>query len=395
MKYPACPVLFMCCLVPLTAAGGVQGAAEATGKPIVIGHERTIVSERLGEARTVRVALPDNYAESQVPCGVLYLLDGESLFIQAVGAVRHASPNDVLPMIVVGIDNTERTRDLTPPAGEEQAADFPTSGGSASFRRFLVDELRPMIDAEYRTGSVRVLAGHSFGGLFTAETLLTEPAAFTGYLALSPSFWWNDRAFVKTFTELPVDHGMFDRFAFFGMGEEDGLMNGPFEEVIWGLKRRAPAGFRWKHQIFPGQDHWPAALPALGAGIKEFFSPIREMSTGVMTFAELERKGKEVSAMFGQEIPVGRDAVADASYALNLRGDHDGAIALIDDALKVLTDEPYFYFARANILGGNERYAEAMETLERGIQHFSKAETHGEAVAAMKRSLVEFKGKLK
>ncbi len=389
------PFLLTCFLASLPIASGAQVATQAAGNPIVIGHERTIESKLLGETRTLRIGLPDGYADSKVPCGVLYLLDGESLFVQAVGALRHVGENDVLPMIVVGINNTERTRDLTPPAGETQTADFPSSGGSAKFRRFIIDEVRPWVDSQYRTGEVRFLAGHSFGGLFTAETLLLEPQSFTGYLVLSPSFWWDEKAFIQKFETVPFDHGMFGRFAYFAMGEEDGLMNGPFEEVTWALKNRAPARFRWKREVFPNQDHWPAALPALGAGIKEIFTPIRDMGQGVTTFAQLKENAERASSLFGQSIPLGRSSVSNAVYRLSQRGDTDDALALIDAALEELTDEPYFYYSRANLLGEGERYAEAIETLERGIERFSKDEKHSMPVAWMKRSLVSFRAKLK
>lgn len=393
--------LSLCFLGSIAAVSSAQvgtevpaAAVETKGKPIVLGHERTVESKVLGETRTLRVALPDGYAESKLPCGVLYLLDGESLFIQGVGATRHHSENDVLPMIVVGIDNTQRTRDLTPPAGEAQTADFPSSGGSATFRRFLIDEVRPFIEANYRTNQVRVLAGHSFGGLFAAETLITEPDAFTGYLILSPSFWWNEKALVERLQTVPHDHGMFDRFAFFGMGEEDGLMNGPYEEATWSLKNRAPARFRWARQTFPGHDHWPAALPALGEGIREFFAPLRQMSEGVTTFAELEAKAKGASDMYGETILVGRDAVSSAMRRLGQQGNTEAGLALVDAALVKLTDEPYLFYARADLLGGDERYAEAIATLERGIERFAKDPKHEQPMVWFKRSLTAMKGKL-
>lgn len=381
----------------LTESQPEQTPAEqlgSTGEPIVIGHKLEIESEVLGETRTVRIALPKGYVEFERTCGVLYLLDGETLFVQAVGAMHHRSKDDVLPMIVVGIDNTERTRDLTPPAGPKQMADFPTAGGSAAFRRFLIDEVRPFIEAAYRTNEVRVLAGHSFGGLFAAETLLVEPEAFTGYLSLSPSLWWDDEALVERFKEVPLDHGMFGCFAWFAMGEEAGMMNAPFEAATWAFKERAPKRFRWGRETFAKEGHWAAALPGLGTGLREFMAPIRDIGQGVATFEELQDRATALAETFGEALPLGRDPVIDAVQTLARQGDVDAALAFLDAAIEVQTDEPLLCYMRADILGGEKRFAEAIEAIEGAIERFGEDPKHKMPLVWLRRSLVAMKGKL-
>ncbi|MEM8713450.1 MAG: alpha/beta hydrolase-fold protein, partial [Planctomycetota bacterium] len=354
-----------------------------------------IESKLLGETRRVRVALPRSYDRSKRPCGVLYLLDGESLFVQATGAVRHLVDDDVLPLIVVGVDNVARTRDLTPEARPAQMEDFPAGGGSKAFRRFLVDELRPFIESKYRVGPVRLLAGHSFGGLFAAETLLDEPDAFTGYLILSPSFWWDDDRFVERFESVGHQHGLFERFVWFGIGEEDGPMNGPFERVTWSLRQRAPLGFWWGSRVFHGEDHWHAALPALGAGLKAFMAPIREIANGVKTFEELEARAARVSKTVGVELSLGRAVIGDAARQLSKRGETDASIALLTDAMAKLADEPYFAYARSLALQEAGRYDDAVATLEAALEKFAKDPRHKDAVGPLTETLARMRGKAK
>ncbi|HVT43180.1 MAG TPA: alpha/beta hydrolase-fold protein [Thermoanaerobaculia bacterium] len=69
------------------------------------------------------------------------------------------------------------------------------SGGGAKFSRFLSEELIPLIDRSYRTiPRRRSLMGHSYVGLFTAWTLLTETnGLFDRFLIVSPSLWYDER----------------------------------------------------------------------------------------------------------------------------------------------------------------------------------------------------------
>jgi hypothetical protein len=127
------------------------------------------------------------------------LLDAEWHFTTAAADVEllsecsYARPHPAPRMIVVGVVNTDRNRDFTPTCRPEQAGmKFPTSGGSARFRRFLIEEALPVVDATFRTRPFRILAGWSLGGLFTVDTLLSETPVFDAYLAVSPSLWWDD-----------------------------------------------------------------------------------------------------------------------------------------------------------------------------------------------------------
>ena len=163
----------------------------------------TVASRALGEARSVNVHTPPGYhASSAARFPALYMPDGgldedfphvvhtvDSLI--ALGAIR--------PVIVVGIPNTERRRDLTGPTRvKSDSAIAPRVGGSAAFRRFFRDELIPAVRARYRTTEERAIVGESLAGLFVVETFLAEPVLFDHYVALDPSVWWNGGALVDS-----------------------------------------------------------------------------------------------------------------------------------------------------------------------------------------------------
>lgn len=63
-------------------------------------------------------------------------------------------------MIVIGITNTERTRDFTP-TYDESYNQWGISGGADNFLDFLEKELKPYVKANYSTNNYAIISGHS------------------------------------------------------------------------------------------------------------------------------------------------------------------------------------------------------------------------------------------
>lgn len=170
---------------------------------ITIGTIDNLHSQILDEDRKIWVYVPESnkiFAEQKYP--VVYLLDGEGHFYSVMGLIQQLSQvngNMVLPgMIVVGIANTDRTRDLTPShvSSDPTISDtnfLKTSGGGEKFMSFLEKELIPYIDSMYPTAPYRTLVGHSFGGLTVINSLTNHTRLFNSYISIDPSMWWDNR----------------------------------------------------------------------------------------------------------------------------------------------------------------------------------------------------------
>ena len=164
-----------------------------------IGKKQILHSGLLNEDRSIWIYLPRNIS-SALAAGrkypVLYLLDGESHFTSVAGLVQQFSEvngNTLCPeMIVVGIPNTNRQRDLTP-----THSGVNTSGGGEIFTSFIEKELIPHIDSLYPTAPYRIFVGHSLGGLLVVNALLHHSQLFNAYLAIDPSMWWDNRTILK------------------------------------------------------------------------------------------------------------------------------------------------------------------------------------------------------
>lgn len=157
---------------------------------------------RFVSAREVQVWLPPAYAERpDRHWPVLYLQDGQNVFdALAAGAEwqvdevaqRLALEGSIEPPIIVAVHSgDDRFADYTPWPRQHDGKQ--RGGAAAAYGRYLVEELKPMIDARYRTRPGRAdtaVGGSSLGGLVSMWLLLQHAATFGAGLVVSPSVWW-------------------------------------------------------------------------------------------------------------------------------------------------------------------------------------------------------------
>ena len=255
------PVLFL--------VTGLLSAARAA-EPLVIGDTFTLESQVLGETRRINVyAPPGTLAAGQPPLPVLYMPDGGLAedFLHVAGLVQIGAANGTMrPRLLVGIENTQRRRDLTPPTESERDRQIaPVVGGAAAFRRFLREELMPAIRVRYRVTEERAIVGESLAGLFVVDTLLSEPDLFDTYLAIDPSLWWNDGKFLAAAPARLAALKAEKKTLWLAAAEKDGNAREAHEFAAQ-LQQSASATLRWSFAPFAEESHLtifhPAALRA-------------------------------------------------------------------------------------------------------------------------------------
>ena len=182
-----------------------------SGQPVIV-HGSTqfdMTSEVNGRTYRVFVFKPDAPAPPE-GYPLFLVTDANMTFpIAATLGTTHGFFGGKAPLVVgVGYPADDpvtpflmRNRDLTPPTPVSalkanpmfpppKAEDY---GGSDAFRRFLIEELRPLIAQSYPVDPAnQALYGHSLGGLFALEVLFRHPESFRTYVASSPSVWWNN-----------------------------------------------------------------------------------------------------------------------------------------------------------------------------------------------------------
>lgn len=165
--------------------------------PLTVGE--TITLNALDVERQINVILPPEYhLEPDRTWPVVYMLDGarsQDLLLGAGISSWNSLWGRSQSVIWVGIETKDRQRELLAPTrDDEEIARYPTAGQGAVFRDWVINEVKPLIASRYRTDGDAYLVGESAAGHFVLETWLENPAAFSGYAAISPSLQWDFEA---------------------------------------------------------------------------------------------------------------------------------------------------------------------------------------------------------
>ncbi|WP_167029324.1 alpha/beta hydrolase [Chryseobacterium sp. Tr-659] len=261
---------------------------------IVIGEKQNLFSKVLNENREIWVHLPKTYDDNTINPArypVIYLLDGEINFEYFSGMTDFISRPpyaDIPECIVVGIKNTERTRDLTPTKSEKKSPVNPNvilfadSGGSENFVKFMQEEVKPFINKNYRTQDYSILVGHSFGGLFAINTFLSHPDYFNAYVANDPSLWWDHKVtisrtqqYLEKNKKFPANTSLYVSQA--DNEEQQKNWNSDMTQAIDEFKGiiEKNGSLNYKHSFFEGETHGTVSYQGNYEALKFIFKGFR------------------------------------------------------------------------------------------------------------------------
>ena len=273
--------LFLAFVLALAAAPAVADPATGLQPPIT-------VQSNFVPARTVQVWLPPDYATSKARYPVLYLHDGQNVydtpspFSGKSWEVHRAldrliAANTVRPAILVAVWNTDnRLGEYMPQAAVPKIGAKGDPGSADLFKKlpverakivgdayvkFLVRELKPLIDRRYRTlrGSKdTMLMGSSMGGLISAYAVSRYPKVFGAAACLSTS-WPIGDGFAERWYEAHLPPKTARLYFDYGTGTNDGAIE-PFQRKLDAAA--GPRGGNWISRAFPGAEHSERAWQA-------------------------------------------------------------------------------------------------------------------------------------
>ena len=238
---------------------------------------------QLGRSRRVWIYLPPGYETSRARYPVIYMADGQNVFDDATSFSGEWGVDETLDSlaargaggaIVVAVDHggTHRLDEYDP-----WRATNPRYGGGEgeAYTRFVVETLKPWIDARYRTLPDRThtaIAGSSMGGLISLYAALTRPEVFGGAGVFSCACWIardsvyalarraRPRAgqvprlyFVVGGEETADDEPVHDQEEIVKMLRDNGWPVGSIRALVaedgkhaeWFWRREFPAAYRW------------------------------------------------------------------------------------------------------------------------------------------------------
>ncbi len=298
----------------------------------------TIKSTVLGEDRIILVRTPPGYETNKRSYPVLYMTDGDAHMGHTASTIEFLTQNGRIPdLIVIGVTNTDRTRDLTPAKSSDKDADgklrFPTSGGADNFLKFFETELIPEVEKQFRVQPYRIFAGHSLGGLFAINALITKPGLFNSYVAVSPSLQWENHealkraeTFLKNQTEMKVT-------LFVSIGNEPGAIGEDFDKFKDLLSKSNIKDFEWQAERMMDEDHGSVVLRSHYFGLRKVYEgwlvPDDPKSGAVLGGLKgADAHYKKLSEKFGYAIPTPEDLINRMGYQLLFDNKPDDAIAV-------------------------------------------------------------------
>ena len=166
---------------------------------------KQFASKNLTPKRDIVVLLPPSYFQTKSKSKsypVFYMHDGNNLFDPSLSftgvdwgvdeaCAKLYEQNKIDEVIVVGIYNTvDRNSEYTPFVDPKHGG-----GNGDKYSKFLIEELKPYIDSNFRTKKGRentAIGGSSLGGLISIYVGLSHPEIFGSVMAMSPSIWWAD-----------------------------------------------------------------------------------------------------------------------------------------------------------------------------------------------------------
>lgn len=339
---------------------------------VIIGDIIRLNSKVLSEERVVHIYLPESYHESTFKYPVLYLLDAEWDFHHTTGTIEFLSGTGRIPeLIVVGIVNTNRSRDLTPeaPNDTESQQFWGEIGGAVNFESFIQKELIPFIDANYRTLDYNILRGQSFGGLFGIFDLFQTDNNFNAYILTSPSVRWNENQFFKQIEQLDFLQYQNTKL-YLGDAEFDWSDDNGIKEFsnLWAEYNSNPSNFHY--ELYEGESHSSLVFDATNDALK-FIYQNWKVPDSLLNSPDLESLKKYYSKLtteFGYEVKIPMDQVIRLANNQLRNKNYEEGIEIAKKNIELYPEQPqtYWHVGDAYTLAGRKK--EALRYFEQALE---------------------------
>ncbi|MFT7096897.1 MAG: putative alpha/beta superfamily hydrolase [Glaciecola sp.] len=330
----------------------------------------SLPSKILDEQRDLLVRLPNNYHQNTaLSYPVLYLLDGQRNFNHTAGTLDFLNQDGkAQEMIIIAIKNTHRARDYTP-TYDENYNRWGISGGADNFLDFIEKELIPYVNNNYRTNNLRILSGHSLGGLLAVYALQSRPHLFQAHFAFSPSLWWHKQVTFKEAEKFFTNTRALNNYLYLNLGNEKGDMLTAFQKYTDLLKTNTPIGFSYHVDIDEQESHGTTALVGQTHAYRHFYQSLQcpedVVAQGLPAIKAFYKKQSE---KYGYSIQPSYRAINSAGYNALKAKDFTKAIELFKVNAENYSHRADAYDSLADGLESNGQLNEALKMREMTIQ---------------------------
>jgi len=336
------------------------------GSDIVIGKNYTIHSNAFNKEKKLQVYLPENYKNSNREYPVLYVLDGQHYFSNAVSIQTALRVPDALPeMIVIGI-NIE--------GSERRNIMFNTP---EKFLSFLEDDVIAFVERSFRTSNERILFGWEASGFYASNILFDKKQLFDGVIATDGAY--SDEETLNTFSDFTMST---NKILYIANSDRDIYYVASSNEFSKLLDKTKPKNLTWKYQKFNDEVHKSLPYLAMYHGLKYYYHNFDSLiykdiktfyAKGGMKY--LKEYFKQRGERFGFSTEIANAAKNDLIWLGLNRNDFKNFDYFMTEFKDVLSTKRYQSNYWQNQLGHfylkNKSYTKAMAHFEYSIKHFS------------------------
>lgn len=246
----------------------------------------SIYSEAVKDSFSISVLLPEKYYEKpDKKYPTVYIVDANFYFPMLAEVVKQYEEAGLLPpLILVGIGyksfaamDSLRERDYLFPASIP-SDEMKAVGGGKNFNNFIVNQLIPHIDKEFKTEtSNRALMGHSFGGYFSLYALLNQVESnqdtFKNIASASPSLWYNNFYLNQLSATLKnrKNQNHLNLYLTVG-GLEDPTWNiNPAKKLADDISKARLTNLNLHYSTYNDLDHMDVAMITFSRALQEFY----------------------------------------------------------------------------------------------------------------------------
>lgn len=341
--------------------------AQNENDDIVIGKTITINSKVLNEQRNIFIYTPVGYDQSEDKYPVIYVLDGQGNFFFSVGVANFLARSQRMPRsIIVGIPNTDRTRDFTPVHAEEWA----TSGGADNFLAFMEKELIPYIEDNYRTHTYKTLFGHSLCGMFSIYTLFEKPDMFNSFIAVSPYLQFDNQVVLDKVETILSERTDFKKDLFVTIGDEPDYTASL--ERMQKLFSEKTKNLRWKLSERKTENHTSILLKSFYDGLEFIYSDWTVKDESIESgFDAVKKHYLSLSNKYGYDVKPNEFAINAIGYRYLGNDDYENATEAFEYNVKLNPNS-------ANVYDSLGETFEKTGNIEAAIVNYTMAVHNGE-----------------
>jgi len=230
--------------------------------PNVLGEIITMPSKALSQDRSIQVYLPASYHDSSKEYPVLYVLDGQWHFINAVAIQKSVKAPGTLPeMIVVGFVNSNPLRRKL------------FGGEKDKFKRYLTDEVLPFVDAQYRTSKERIIFGWEMSAFFASFAVFDQEQLFDGVILTNGGEISEQE--IAQFNQLKNKR---EHYLYIANSIKDIYTINYSDALSKILTEKADKTLHWNYEKFNDETHQTLPYIAMYQGLKHYYHNFSTLS---------------------------------------------------------------------------------------------------------------------